>query len=94
MKKKHRSISQRLNKAKSPEARKEVLADWAKSWEKETIELIRKLEQAIKTMDYDQLCINTGQLKAVAQKRFKALPNIFVRLAEGDAKEEEGKENG
>lgn len=88
MKKKHRSISQLLDRAKSAELKRAVMINWSKSWENETMELIRNLERAVRTMDYDQLCINTGQLKAVAQKRFSALPNIFLRLIETDTAEQ------
>lgn len=77
---KHRSISQRLDRAKSFESKKSILLDWSDAWEDETRQLIRNLEQAINTMDYDKLCINTGQLKAVAEKHFTALPRIFERL--------------
>jgi len=81
---KHRSISQRLDKAKSADAKRSTLADWSKAWESETMGLIGNLEQAVRKMDYDQLCINTGQLKAVSEKHFKALPSVLTRLIKDD----------
>jgi len=42
--------------------------------------LIYDLEQGIQRQDYDLLCRATGQLKAVAEKRFKALPNVLTRF--------------
>jgi len=87
VKKKHRSISQILDRSKSAESRRAITINWSKSWENETMELIRNLEQAVRAMDYDQLCINTRQLKAVTQKRFGALPNIFMHLTKAGAAE-------
>jgi hypothetical protein len=87
MKQKHLSISQRLRKAQSPEAKKAVALAWAKSWKEDHDELIRDLEHAIRTNDYDLLCIATGQLKAVGQKRFDALPRVLSHLAETPAVE-------
>ena len=76
----HRSISQRLKKAKSIEVRREILRDWSAAWQREQMELIGQLEQAIKHDDYDALCIATGQLKAVSQKKFEALPRVIETL--------------
>jgi hypothetical protein len=76
----HRSISQRLKKAKSPEVKQEVALDWAANWQTEQLQLIQLLEQAVKRDDYDNLCIVTGQLKAVTQKRLEALPKVIKAL--------------
>jgi len=79
---KHRSISQRLARAKSLDTKKEIALDWAKNWQHEQCKLITQLGMAVKNDDYDQLCIVTGQLKAVAEKRFSALPNVIANLSE------------
>lgn len=81
---KRRSIGERLNRAKSPEVKQEVARDWAADWAREQKLLIGKLEQAVKTDDYDQLCIVTGQLKAVTEKRFCALPNVIAKISGAD----------
>lgn len=78
----NRSISQRLAKAKSPESKEEAALDWAQSWEREQLALIAKLEQGIKHDNYDDLCIATGQLKAVSNKKFEALPKVITKLIE------------
>lgn len=82
MSQQHRSISQRLKRAKSPAAKLAAATDWAKNWHHEQAALIRDLERAVSNDDYDQLCIVTGQLKAVTGKRFEALPKVVVALSE------------
>lgn len=82
MTKQHRSISQRLKIAKSPEVKQEVALDWAANWHTEQLQLIQQLEQAVKRDDYDKLCIVTGQLKAVTQKRLEALPKVIKALTD------------
>lgn len=86
MKNNHKSISQRLRSARKVETKKEIALDWAQNWQEDHDDLIRKLERAIRTDDYDLLCRVTGQLKTVGQKRFEALPKILAHLA--DAYEE------
>lgn len=75
-----KSISQRLDRAKTAEAKVSTLVSWSKSWERETMGLISQLETVIQTHDYDRLCIATGQLKAVCQKHFTALPSVLTRF--------------
>ncbi|MBN2980092.1 hypothetical protein [Cohnella algarum] len=89
MKQNHKSIGQRLKRAQSPESKKAIALDWAQNWKEDHDELIRNLERAIRTNDYDLLCIATGQLKAVGQKRFDALPRVLSHLAEAAAPEPE-----
>ena len=79
---KRRSIGERLSRAKSPEVKQEVALDWAADWKREQKSLIAKLEQAVKTDDYDQLCIVTGQLKSVTEKRFNALQNVINKVSD------------
>jgi len=79
---KHKSISQRLAKAGSLATKREIGHDWSANWQQEQKRLIHKLEQAISADDYAQLCIITGQLKAVTEKRFSALPKVIEKLTE------------
>ena len=81
---KHRSISQRLARAGSLGVKTEIALDWAQSWHTEQMQLIHRLEQAIKKDDYDELCIVCGQIKAVSEKRFKALPKVLTTLSKGE----------
>ncbi len=80
---KNRSIRQRLARAGSPEVQLETALDWAAAWHREQSNLVRMLGKAIKDDNYDQLCIVTGQLKAVTIKKFAALPNVISKLNGG-----------
>lgn len=77
---KHRSIGERLSRAKSPEAREELLKDWVANWQADQMGIVRQFQHALQTMDYDALCIATGELKAVSQKRFPALERVLRTL--------------
>ncbi|MEY3787972.1 MAG: hypothetical protein RIQ94_372 [Pseudomonadota bacterium] len=76
----HRSISQRLKRAKSPEAKHLTLDEWAKSWELEQMQVIASLGVAIKDGDFDRECILCGELKALSIKKFEALPKVLNTL--------------
>ena len=81
---KHRSISQRLSRAKSVEVKQEVALDWATNWQNEQSGLILQLGKAIANDDYDLQCRISGQLKAVTEKRFIALPKVIDALIKSD----------
>lgn len=84
MSQQHRSITQRLKRAKSPASKLAAASDWAANWQQEQTGLIRDLERAVADDDYDQLCIASGQLKAVTIKRFTALPKVIEALNDRD----------
>ena len=67
-----KSISQRLSSTKDAAIKTKIASDWAANWNKEQTELIYDLGQAVKDNDFDQLCIITGQLKAVSEKRLRS----------------------
>ena len=77
----HRSVSQRLKRAKSREAKQLTAINWATDWQQEQFELVALLEKAIKQSDHDKLCVATRQLKAVTNKRFEALLNVLSLLS-------------
>lgn len=77
-----RSISQRLQRAKSAESRKNVALAWAAEWQREQSLLIKLLEQSISHDDYDLLCRSTGQLKTMSNKRLPALCRVIDLLTE------------
>lgn len=81
---KHRSIGERLRKARSPEARRQLLTDWAANWRADQMDIVRQLEDAIRAADHDALCSATGQLKAVTEKRFEGLTNLLRKLSSED----------
>lgn len=87
MKQKHLSIGQRLKKARRPETKRQVALNWVENWKDDHDQLIRSLERAIQTDDYDLLCRTTGQLKAVGEKRFAALPNVILHFADAPGEE-------
>lgn len=73
----HRSISQKLKRAKSVASKTATVEEWALYWQTEQTFLIEQLEQAINKDDYDALCRTTGQLKVVTLKRFIALSSVL-----------------
>ena len=79
---KHLSISQRLSKARSVKARAEVLADWVADWEDVQWHLLEKIEDALRTGNYDAACIATGAFKNQIEKRFDGLETILRVLQE------------
>ena len=82
----HRSISQRLKRAKSTESKRLTLTEWAKSWESEQMHVISNLGNAIKDGDFDRECILCGELKALSIKKFEALPKVLNLLIDADDK--------
>ncbi|MGN7457473.1 hypothetical protein ACTHPH_21900 [Paenibacillus pasadenensis] len=78
---KHLSVGQRIKKAGTLARQEEIALAWAEDWQAEYDRLIRSLEAAVRHNDYDQLCRMTGQLKAVGQKKFSALPGVIRALA-------------
>lgn len=81
-----RSISQRIVRAKSLEAKRNTVLDWAGNWKEDHDKTIRMLERAISTNDYDMLCRAAGQLKVVGQKHFSALPKVLEHLIDAEEK--------
>lgn len=80
MSRQHRSITQRLSRAKSPEAKREAALDWAANWAQEQSGLIRDLESALARDNYDDLCRAVGQIKTVSEKRLQALPKVIEAM--------------
>jgi len=78
----HRSISQRLSKARSPKARAEVLADWVKDWEEAQWHLLEQIEEALRTKNYDAACIAAGAFKNQIEQRFDGLEKVIKVLQE------------
>lgn len=78
----HRSISNQLKRAKALDTKRKIAIDWAHRWHQEQAALIAQLGQAIKRNDFDAMCIITGELKAVTQKRFEGLLNVVNLLVE------------
>lgn len=77
---KRRSIGERLKSARSSEAIRETVTDWAADWRRDQMDIVRQFERAVQAMDYDALCSATGQLKSVTEKRFEGLAGIVRRL--------------
>ena len=82
----HKSISQKLKRAKTPEDKIKNILAWSEAWKKDTDVFIKRLESAIKQDDYDELCISLGRLKEDLTKRFTALPKVLdvaIKLDKG-----------
>lgn len=80
IKKNHRTITERIKRARTKERLLELTAEWVDKWETEQVELIRRLGNAIANDDYDEECICTGQLRAITEKRFTGLRNSVKEL--------------
>lgn len=76
----HRSISQRLKRAKSRDARQATLQKWTQAWQQEQSALIWRIGKAIADDDFDAACIAVGELKSVSVKKFEALPKVLEVL--------------
>ena len=81
---KHRSIGERLRKAKTLAARVETATDWALNWQEDHDATLLNLEMAVSRRDWDAAARSTGQLKAMAEKRFPALHKVIDALSDED----------
>ena len=79
---KHRSISERLARAKSPEARASVLADWIADWEDAQWHLLEQIETALRDGNYNAGCIAAGAFKNQIEQRFDGLETVLRILQE------------
>jgi len=77
-----RSIGQRLAKAKAPGLKAEIAQDWARNWEEDQTQVLRRLEQAHKHKNWHGIGATVAQLRAITDKRFFALPNVISKLSE------------
>lgn len=82
MKKKNRSISQLIARAKSKEQLLSVVLTWAEKWETEQTGLIDRLGKAIADDDFDDQCICAGELRGITEKRFVGLKNAISKIVE------------
>lgn len=76
----HRSISQRLKKAKSMQTKKQIMLDWADNWRREQLNLITRLQNAIDSKCEFELCSIARDLEGVTKKRFSGLTNSINLL--------------
>lgn len=80
---KHRSIGERIKRAKSPEARAATLDAWVRNWEEDQMAVLEMIEEGVRTMDPDLLQPGAGQLRALTLKRMQGLRNVLRLLTEG-----------
>jgi hypothetical protein len=81
----HRSISQRLSKARSPEARASLLQELVSDWRKDQIAVLAQFEDAIVGMNRHQLDVAFMQLKKLTEMRLPALVDrVLVLLPTAD----------
>lgn len=81
------SISQRMKRAKSTDAKRQTALKWAANWQEDQDEIVRGLERAVRNQDHGMLISYIGQLRAVNEKRFTALPGVLNALLEHQEKE-------
>jgi hypothetical protein len=83
---KHRSIGERLDRAHSPEARRETLSAWIDNWEGDHRMTLDELRQAIQSGNPHGIASGIASMRAIADKRFGALRRILLDDA-GPARE-------
>ena len=82
---KRRSIGQRIQRAKSLDARRETALAWAANWRADHDDTLRQLERALAGRDIASAGQHLGQLKTLNDKAMSALPKVIDALADEDA---------
>jgi hypothetical protein len=72
-----KTITERIRRAKTNDARTELISQWLDDWKDEQTKLCERLSLAIDIHDFDEACIVNGQLRAVTDKKFVALYNML-----------------
>lgn len=78
----HRSIKQRLAKAKAPSLKRTIAHDWAKNWEDDQMDIVRQLRQGLRHEDMRTIAAAVMQLAAVTEKRFAALSGVIDAISQ------------
>ncbi|KAA9007349.1 hypothetical protein F4V43_02360 [Paenibacillus spiritus] len=83
------SIGQKLNKASSPERRKELALLWINEWKEEHEKTMQNIERALRAGDDQLLDRLIGFVIKDGLKRFDALPGVMraIGAAQPDDKE-------
>ena len=82
MKRKRRSISERMRTAKSPGLRLDIAHEWADEWQAEYVDLIDALKDAIDDNNMDEVRMIFAALRTLAEHKHIALHRIFNVLAQ------------
>ena len=77
---KRRSIGEKLNYAKSPEAKAATLDAWANSWRHDEVDIINRLHNAADRGDLAEVRIIAADLGKLINVHHPALLRIFKRL--------------
>lgn len=77
----HRSIGERLKRARSPEAKRAVASAWGSNWHDEQDAIVHDLALAINANDWEQAKFLHRQLKAVTDKRFGVLQSVLDAIS-------------
>jgi len=85
---KHRSLTERLKKAKSTPTKQEAAFDWAANWKHEQEAIIARIKWALETRERGLFDRGLEELEAVTAKRFGALPRVIALLLEAVEDEE------
>lgn len=81
MKRKRRSVGDRMRSAKSPELRLDIAHAWADEWHTEYVDLVDELKYAIDSRDMDKLRMTLAALRTLTEQKHIALHRIFNVLA-------------
>lgn len=79
-----RAIGERLKRAGTLAVRKEVALAWYANWHRDHMDTMSKIENALMFNDVADAGRLLGQLKALHEKAFGALPRVIESLADDD----------
>lgn len=80
----HKSIGERMRRAKTLDKRRETAMDWAASWYADHLSVIYELEKALQHRDVASAGRYCGQLKVLHDKALSALPRVIDALSDED----------
>lgn len=81
---KHKSIGERLRKAKSLDVRREIGLEWAADCIEEHELALSAVERAIRLGDIRAVAVAVARMREHTEKRLRALPNVIQKLADED----------
>jgi len=77
---KHLSINQRLDKAKQPEVRREIVEDWSRNWQADQLQALALVRTGLESQDFGKVRHGLEQLEGITAKRFTAMPGVIEKL--------------
>ncbi len=76
----HRSINQRLRKAKTAETKRAIVAEWLQEWHRDTHGIVSQLDGARRRGNWAEVDNAARQLATGTDKRFNAIAGVIQTL--------------